>query len=220
MKIHITESEKERIKKVHGIQEQGWLTYYFDKIGDFLGMDDSEEVQKKTTTPSTSSSSSYSSPLPDSLVQHIKQHESFVPYTYYDGTFPTVNASVDKKKRGTLTIGYGTTDPKYAKVGNTISEREATNLLKNHLNVECKECVGRWKKDNNIKDLDKNIVLSLMDMIYVKGCGGFRNSEVAKLLEKEDYKGAKNAIKNGNWGSDDRRNDNINKFFCKSGLCK
>lgn len=220
MKFKLTESERERIKDLYGIQEQQWLTHYFDKISDYLGYGDSDKKPTTTSSPSTSTSTSYSAPLPESLVNHIKFYEKFVPHAYYDGTFPSVPAEQDKKKKGTLTIGYGTTDPEYAYVGNRITERQATDLLKKHLNEECKACVGRWKKDNNIKTLDKNIVLSLMDMIYVNGCAGFRRSEVATKLEQGDYKGAKNAIKSGNWGDPDRRNDNVDKFFCKSGLCK
>ena len=217
MKFKLTESERERIKDLYGIQEQQWLTHYFDKISDYLGYGDSDE---KPTTTSSPSPTSYSTPLPESLVNHIKKYEEFVPFAYYDGTYPPEPAKQDKSKKGTLTIGYGTTDPRYAVEGKTITEKVAGDLLKNHLNDECKTCVGRWKKDNNIKTLDKNIVLSLMDMIYVNGCSGFRRSEVATKLEKGDYKGAMNAIKSGNWGNIERRNDNINKFFCKSGLCK
>jgi GH24 family phage-related lysozyme (muramidase) len=217
MKFQLNESEKQRIKELYGIQEQNWLTNWFDMIGDYFSPDEPEEKSQPVSTPS---SSAYITPLLNPLVDHMKKYEEFVPFAYYDGRYPPVPANEDKSKKGTLTIGYGTTDPKHAKIGNKITEKVASDLLKNHLNTECKRCIESWKRDNNIKVLDRNIVLSLMDMIYVNGCTGFRRSNVATSLENENYKQAANNIKNGNWGNSSRRNDNVNKFFCKSGLCK
>lgn len=224
MKFQINESEKKRIKHLYQINEQGWLNYFFDLLSD----------DEPESSSQTSSASSYdtldifgfnskesldfnSSPIPrlNNIINHIKKYEEFVPYTYDDAYYPPKKVEHGKSCRGTCTIGYGTTDPAKAKPGATVTEPVASSWLIDFVKDECIPCIKRWQKDTKTK-VTPSIFEALIDVVYNKGCGGFRKSPIATQLEKKNVILAGGELKNWQgWGNKNRREAVYNNFFKK-----
>jgi len=226
MKFQINESEKKRIKDLYQINEQGWLTYFFD----FFDGD-----EPKTSSPKSSSSSgsfSYDTldrfglsskesldfnvvPIPrlNNIISHIKKFEEFVPFTYDDASYPPKKVEPGKSCRGTCTIGYGTTDKNKAKPGATVTEPVASTWLTDFVQDECIPCLKRWQRDTKTK-VTPSIFEALIDVVYNKGCSGFRKSPIATQLEKKNVVGAGDELKNWQgWGNKNRREAVYNNFF-------
>ena len=223
MKFQINESEKNRIKHLYQINEQGWLKYFFDLLG-------GDESQSSSQTSSSSgggfSSANSNSKTPldfnsaaipnlNNIINHIKEHEEFVPYTYDDAYYPPKKVQPGKSCKGRCTIGYGTTDPAKAKPGATVTEPVASSWLTDFVEDECVPCIKRWQKDTKTK-VTPSIFEALIDVVYNKGCGGFRNSTIATQLEKKNVVLAGDELKNWEeWGSEKRRKAVYNNFYKK-----
>ncbi len=230
MKFQINESEKKRIKDLYQINEQGWLTYFFD----FFDGD-----EPKSSSPKSSSSSgsfSYDAldrfglsskesldfnvvPIPrlNNIISHIKKFEEFVPFTYDDASYPPKKVEPGKSCRGTCTIGYGTTDKNKAKPGATVTEPVASAWLTDFVQEECIPCLKRWQRDTKTK-VTPSIFEALIDVVYNKGCSGFRKSPIATKLENKDIEGAGKELKNWQgWGGNQNRRDAVYKNFFMKG---
>jgi GH24 family phage-related lysozyme (muramidase) len=162
------------------------------------------------------------------IFDYIRGHEGFRAFIYDDkGPWPRIKFDPKKhKQKGTLTIGYGTTDTdiikKYLKSGKEMSEEEAKRLSVIDIN-DAAECVKRWQKDSkptdkNDRKLTKGMYMAMIDMAYNRGCGGLRNSGFIKEVEKGNYKNASNKIENGSWGHPKRRKT-TKELFCRDGGC-
>jgi GH24 family phage-related lysozyme (muramidase) len=58
----------------------------------------------------------------------------------------------------------------------------------------------RWQRDTKTK-VTPSIFEALIDVVYNKGCGGFRKSPIAIKLENKDIEGAGKELKNWQgWG--------------------
>lgn len=155
------------------------------------------------------------------LFDHIFTHEGFVEYTYDDGYFPPKKYVAGTPVKRKLTIGYGTTNPKYAFPGNTITEPEARKLAATDINAAA-DCVRRWQSrakptDANKRKLTINMYRSLIDFVYNVGCSAAVNGGVFSAVEAGDYQKAHDLLKTGNWGHDKRRVANA-KLFAKDGI--
>lgn len=154
------------------------------------------------------------------IFDYIRKHEGFVPHTYDDGYFPPRKYTGGKVK-GKLTIGYGTTDPQYAKANNQIDKETAKQLSAKDINAAA-DCIKRWqsrnKNDFNNRKLTLGMYRALIDMAYNVGCNKLVNGQTIRLIEQGKYKSAYNRILNGNWGHDKRRQETA-KLFCSSGGC-
>lgn len=226
MKFQINESEKKRIRQLYQINEQGWLKYFFDMLSD-----DEPESSSQTST-SSDDGFTYgvsgrigseakqlldfnSAPIPrlNYIIGHIKKYEEFVGYTYDDAYYPPKKVESGKSCNGTCTIGYGTTDPNKAKPGATVDEPTASKWLKDFVEDECIPCIKRWQKDTKTK-VTPLIFQALIDVVYNKGCSGFRRSPIATQLERKNIVGAGNELKNWQgWGNKNRREAVYNNFF-------
>jgi len=162
------------------------------------------------------------------IFDYIRGHEGFRSFIYDDkGPWPRIKFNPKKhKQKGTLTIGYGTTDTdiikKYLKSGKEMSEEEAKRLSVIDIN-DAAECVKRWQKDSkptdkNDRKLTKGMYMAMIDMAYNRGCGGLRNSGFIKEVENGNYKNASNKIENGSWGHPKRRKA-TKDLFCRDGGC-
>ena len=95
--------------------------------------------------------------------------------------------------KGVLTIGYGYTgkiNGKKIKIGDTITEAQATKYLEQEIT----------KAQNVIKDkvkvpLSQNMFDALTSFVYNVGSGNFGSSTLLKLLNKGDYIGASEEFK-------------------------
>jgi GH24 family phage-related lysozyme (muramidase) len=149
----------------------------------------------------------------NNIINHIKKYEEFVGFTYDDASYPPKKVEPGKSCRGTCTIGYGTTDPAKAKPGATVSESVASSWLTDFVEDECIPCIKRWQKDTKTK-VTPSIFEALIDVVYNKGCSGFRKSPIATQLEKKNVVGAGDELKNWQgWGNKNRREAVYNNFF-------
>lgn len=115
----------------------------------------------------------------DSLLGLVKQFEAFRSHAY----LPT--------KDDVPTLGYGMT--KGVKMGDTISEPEATQMLNEHLD----------ETQNHVKSLvkvplNKNQLDAITSLVYNVGTGAFARSQALKALNAGDV----NTFKNMAFGED------------------
>lgn len=108
-------------------------------------------------------------------VNMIKDYESFQANAYRDpgsGNQP-------------ITIGYGTTriNGKKVKLGDTITEAEASNLLDKQLSTNYELTVKRYVK----VDLTQNEYDALVSFTYNVGGGNFAGSTLLRKLNEGDY---------------------------------
>jgi GH24 family phage-related lysozyme (muramidase) len=158
------------------------------------------------------------------IFDYIRKWEKFIPYVYDDGVFPTEPYDPNSgRPKGTLTIGYGTTNPDIIeKYLNKMSQSEAKRLSAIDIN-DAANCIKRWQEDfedtdKNHRRLTKGMYMAMIDMAYNMGCSGLRNSSIVSDIEKGDYKSAANKIENGDWGHDERREE-TRKLFCQNNIC-
>ena len=157
------------------------------------------------------------------IFDYVRKHEKFVPYTYDDAYFPPKKFTKGKTKKGTLTIGYGTTNPDYAFPGNVIDKSPGEKISQPDIQ-NAADCIKRWqsrvkKDDKNQRKITRGMYFVMTDMVYNIGCSAFINSPtLINHIEKGNYKSASKAIKDGNWGHPERREE-ASKLFCEEGVC-
>ena len=173
------------------------------------------------------------------IFDYLRKHEgdakgNHIPYVYDDRAAKVYNK--DKKMKmppkytggevyGTLTIGWGTTDPsvidKYMNKEMSVSEAKeysAKNIQ------EAANCIKRWQNsaldtDHNDRKLTASMYIAMADIAYNLGCSGFRNEDGISKIEKGKFKSAQSWIKDGlNWGHPRRRKETGN-LFCRDGGC-
>lgn len=138
-----------------------------------------EEKQEETpytppANPSTRQSPS-SLEISDNGLAKIKKDEGFRAKAYRDP------GSGDQP----ITIGYGTTriDGKAVKLGDTISEPQASGLMKRQIkNIYGAEVTKKVKVD-----LTQNEYDALVSFTYNVGVGNFRASTLLKKINQKDY---------------------------------
>ena len=100
------------------------------------------------------------------IFDYIRGFEGFVSYTYDDAVFPSVEFT-GGTPIGTLTIGYGTTDPQYAKPGNRIDKETAKMLSARDIN-EAADCIKRWQdRDPENRRITINMYRAMIDMVII-----------------------------------------------------
>lgn len=99
----------------------------------------------------------------------------------YDDLRPNYSLKEGDKILGTLTIGYGHTGPD-VKIGQTITEEEAEDLLEADLRWACKAV-----EDNVKVPLNDNEFAALVSFTYNVGAAAFRSSTLLRLLNQGDY---------------------------------
>jgi GH24 family phage-related lysozyme (muramidase) len=161
------------------------------------------------------------------IFDYIRQWEEFVPFTYDDYYFPPrVFTGTTKDSKGTLTIGYGTTDSTYAYPGNNITKKFAEEI--SHPDIQdAADCIKRWQgraKEGddfsfNNRKITKGMYFVMTDIAYNMGCQTFIKTKTIEKIEKGKYKLAKDYIQNKlDWGHPKRR-DAAAQTFCQEGLC-
>ena len=83
---------------------------------------------------------------------------------------------------GILTIGYGCTNPKYAIIGNTITEQQAEQLLRNDL-VNAQRSVARLIS----VPLTDNQYAALVSFVFNLGGGALQRSTLRQRINRGDY---------------------------------
>ena len=101
----------------------------------------------------------------------IKKHEGFIPHTYDDFDPKARPVLPGQPVRGTLTIGYGETDPKVAKIGATITEPEAAELLSRRVAWFARQVERALTRPVNQNQFD-----ALVSLTYNIGPANFRRS--------------------------------------------
>jgi len=196
-RLIISEEEVLRIKNLYQINEQSEQMVYWYEDGRSAGQP---------------------------IFDYIRKWEKFIPYVYDDGVFPTEPYDPNSgRPKGTLTIGYGTTNPDIIeKYLNKMSQSEAMKLSAIDINGAA-DCIKRWQED--AKDTDKNgrrltkgMYMAMIDMAYNMGCRRLRNSRIITDIENGNYKNAADKIENGDWGHDKRRVE-TRKLFCQNNIC-
>ena len=163
-------------------------------------------------------------PAGQEVFDHIRKQEGgFVPYVYDDAVFPSKPYDPNSgSPKGTLTIGYGTTNPDIIKKYlNKMSKEEAMALSAKDINAAAKTVRDWQSEDPENRKLTKGMYIALIDMAYNRGSGdNFKNSAVLKQITKGNYKQAAKEILNGKgiWGHPDRL-DADHDIFCRDGGC-
>jgi GH24 family phage-related lysozyme (muramidase) len=147
------------------------------------------------------------------IFDYIRGFEEFVPFTYDDAVYPSIPFNGNKPK-GTLTIGYGTTDPQYAFRGNRIDKETAKKISARDIN-EAADCIKRWQnRDPENRRITINMYQAMIDMVYNMGCGKFVNSEMIVAIENKNYTLASDKILKADWGNE-RRRQSTSELFIK-----
>lgn len=159
------------------------------------------------------------------IFDYIREWEGFVEYVYDDGYYPPQRYDSSKgRPKGTLTIGYGTTNPSIIEqyLDKKITEKEAKDLSADDIN-EAAQYVKEWQSKNPDKrKLTKGMYMALIDMAYNRGRTNFLQSGVLKQIDNGNYKEAANTIYPaglGIWGNEDRLITD-KKLFCREGVCE
>lgn len=119
---------------------------------------------------------------------HIKKHEGLRLKAYRLG---------DNK----ITVGYGHAEPmrtsKY-KVGYTISEKQATKLLFEDVNIAAagvKRMFDEWKQEGVYIKITQNQYDVLVSLAFNMGVSAFRNTKFIQKLKQNDFSKAAELIK-------------------------
>ena len=173
------------------------------------------------------------------IFDYIRKHEgdvdgNHIPYVYDDGAKWVYNKQkkmkmppkyADGTQYGTLTIGWGTTDPSTIKnySGKTMTNAEAKKLSVPDIQ-KAANCIKRWQRDtvkgdHNQRRLTLSMYMAMVDIAYNKGCRGFRNTKTISQIEKGKFKTAQSWIRDSlNWGHEGRGNETAD-LFCRDGGC-
>ena len=156
------------------------------------------------------------------VFDHIRGFEKFVPYVYDDAVFPSKPYDPNSgSPKGTLTIGYGTTNPEIIqKYLNKMTQEEAMRLSAEDIKDAAKAVKDWQSKDPENRKLTKGMYIALIDMAYNRGRTNFMQSGVLKQITKGNYKQAAQEILNGKgiWGHPERLKDDY-EMFCRDGGC-
>lgn len=126
---------------------------------------------------------------------------------------------------GTLTIGWGTTDPAVIKtyMNKTMSVSEAEKLSKPDIQ-EAANCIKRWQsratdKDHNERKLTTSMYIAVADIVYNLGCSAFIRTQGISKIETGKFKSAQSWIRNDlDWGHPERKDETAD-LFCRDGGC-
>jgi len=157
-----------------------------------------------------------------------------IPYVYDDKVKWVYNKHKKMKmppkytggtKYGTLTIGWGTTDPAVIKayMNKTMSVTQAEKLSKPDIQ-EAANCIKRWQtrandKDHNERKLTMSMYMAMSDIVYNTGCSAFIKTQGISKIETGKFKSAQSWIENElDWGHPKRRKETAN-LFCRDGGC-
>lgn len=108
-------------------------------------------------------------------IASIKAHEKFVPHTYDDFDKDHKPVGLDTPVKGTLTIGYGETDPTVAKRGAVITEAEASALLERRVGWFARQVERALTRPVNQNQFD-----AMVSLTYNIGPTNFRRSLLLK----------------------------------------
>jgi len=162
-------------------------------------------------------------PAGQEVFDHIRQWEEFVPFVYDDGIYPPKPYDPNSgKPKGTLTIGYGTTNKEIIdKYLNKMTKNEAMSLSAKDINAAAKIVRDWQEQDPENRKLTKGMYIALIDMAYNRGKGNFLPSQVLKQITIGNYKQASKEILNGKgiWGHPERLEKDY-EIFCRDGGCK
>jgi len=162
-------------------------------------------------------------PAGQEVFDHVRKQEGgFVPYVYDDAFFPPKPYDPNSgSPKGTLTIGYGTTNPEIIKKYlNKMTKEEAMSLSAKDI-LDAAKTVKEWQsEDPENRKLTKGMYIALIDMAYNRGEGNFKQSGVLKQITNGNYKQAAQEILNGKgiWGHPERLQADY-KMFCRDGGC-
>lgn len=157
-----------------------------------------------------------------------------IPYVYDDKVKWSYNKHKKMKmppkytggtKYGTLTIGWGTTDPVVIKtyMNKTMNVSEAEKLSKPDIQ-DAANCIKRWQsnagdKDHNERKLTMSMYMAMADIAYNTGCSAFRRTQGISKIETGKFKSAQSWIENElDWGHPKRRKETA-ELFCRDGGC-
>ena len=126
---------------------------------------------------------------------------------------------------GTLTIGWGTTDPAVIKtyMNKTMSVSEAEKFSRPDIQ-EAANCIKRWQsratdKDHNERKLTTSMYIAMSDIAYNLGCSTFIRTQGISKIETGKFKSAQSWIRNDlDWGHPERKNETAD-LFCRDGGC-
>jgi hypothetical protein len=195
MKFQINESEKKRIKDLYQINEQGMRGYLLRMLSD----DEPQSYSK--TVPSSSNVFPY-----DVLNRFgLGSKESL---DFNSAPIPRLTNIINHIKKYEEFVPYTYDDA-------TVSESVASSWLTDFVEDECVPCIKRWQKDTKTK-VTPSIFEALIDVVYNKGCSGFRKSPIATELENNNVVRAAEVLKNWEgWGNKNRREAVYINFFKK-----
>lgn len=178
--------------------------------------------------------------IDDSIYDYIRKSEGdvngdHIPYVYDDAATWVYNEEKEMrlppkyksggKIKGTLTIGFGTTNKDIIKkyMGTTIDVGTANELSKNDI-LENVKAIQRWQgrakpTDHNNRKLTKGMFIAMVDIAYNMGYPTFINEPQITNIEKGKFKTAQDWIRNTLvWGHLERKVKTAN-LFCKDGGC-
>lgn len=118
----------------------------------------------------------------------IKRFEGFVPHAYDDRDPQHRPVKEGDKSRGVVTIGYGHTG-RYAKPGNTLTEKEASALLTEELEKYERGVAAAIKRPMTQNQFD-----AFVSLCYNIGVAAFTDSTAVSRFNRGDAMGAGSAI--------------------------
>jgi len=180
-----------------------------------------DEMMKQTQKKEGGYAKTYSS----NLINYLKSVEEFVPCVYDDGYYPPKCYKPNTKPKGTLTIGYGTVYiPKGAQFcGRNYGKEEKIGPK----DIECKVNEGQAhnlvtkKLDNllsslmtlpNHNKLKQGQLDALLSLAYNAGLGGYKNSNLSKVIQKNPNSNLVEKYFTTNWANLKRRIKEFNIY--------
>jgi GH24 family phage-related lysozyme (muramidase) len=180
-----------------------------------------DEMIKQTQKKEGVYAKTYSS----NLINYLKSVEEFVPCVYDDGYYPPKCYKPNTKPKGTLTIGYGTVYiPKGAqfcgrnygkeeKIGPKdieckVNERQAHNLVTKKLD----NLLSNLMTLPNHNKLKQGQLDALLSLAYNAGLGGYKNSNLSKVIQKNPNSNLVEKYFTTNWANLKRRIKEFNIY--------
>jgi GH24 family phage-related lysozyme (muramidase) len=180
-----------------------------------------DEMMKQTQKKEGRYAKTYS----NSLINYLKSVEEFVPCVYDDGYYPPKCYKPNTTPKGTLTIGYGTVYiPKGAqfcgrvydkeeKIGKKdiqckVDERQAHNLITKKLD----NLLSSLMTLPNHNKLKQGQLDALLSLAYNAGLGGYKNSNLSKVIQKNPNSNLVEKYFTTNWANLKRRIKEFNIY--------
>jgi lysozyme len=107
----------------------------------------------------------------------VAEFEAFYPYTYDDAR-PKHPYVAGTPKVGTLTIGFGTTNPRYAFPGNTCTKEQAQGWFLAEIDTKYGAAVNRLNLPLSQQRYD-----ALTSWAYNMGAGAFNERDAASMMK-------------------------------------